>query len=240
MFVTSTDSAIENLRTRFANKPVFLEVIDAIYNLDQNRDIQEKRQARHRALQYIIEDEKLWRLKGGMETRARAKVECISKEEAKILAEKAHMEGGHWGREAIRNCAKCKSFGSTHLHSLLELITRRHPFELLVGDYLALPKGKGGYSTLGVYLDVFSQHTWVFKYKTAGSAKTMMNSLNGIFNTFTPSETFMTDGGKHFNNNAVQALCEARQCKLHIVVAYSPWVNGLVEGMNKLLLHILK
>jgi hypothetical protein len=169
-------------------------------------------------------------LKGRTETRARAKVECISKEEAKILAEKAHTEGGHWGRdtvkmalldrvcspkldasimEAIRNCTKCKSFGSTHLHSLLEPITRRHPFELLVGDYLALPKGKGGYSMLGVYLAVFSQHTWVFKYKMAGSAKTMMNSLNSIFNAFMPSETFMTDGGKHFNNNTVRTLCEA-------------------------------
>ena len=26
----------------------------------------------------------------------------------------------------------------------------------------------------------------------------------------------------------------------HIVAAYSPWVNGLVEGTNKLFLHILK
>ena len=26
----------------------------------------------------------------------------------------------------------------------------------------------------------------------------------------------------------------------HVVPAYSPWVNGLVEGANKLLLHILK
>jgi hypothetical protein len=28
--------------------------------------------------------------------------------------------------------------------------------------------------------------------------------------------------------------------KTHIVPAYSPWVNGLVEGTNKLFLHILK
>jgi hypothetical protein len=54
MFMMLTDLVIENLRTRFANEPVFLEVIDAIYNLDQNRDIQEKRRARHQASQYII------------------------------------------------------------------------------------------------------------------------------------------------------------------------------------------
>jgi hypothetical protein len=141
---------------------------------------------------------------------------------------------------AIRDCPKCKNFGPTHLHSLLEPITRRHPFELLVGDYLTLPKGKGGYSTLGVYLDTFSQHVWIFKYKTAGSAKTTLDSLTRIFNNFTASKTFMSDGGWHFNNDAVKMYCKSRKCKLHIVAVYSPWINGLVEGTNKLLLHILK
>ena len=28
--------------------------------------------------------------------------------------------------------------------------------------------------------------------------------------------------------------------KIHIVPAYSPWVNGLVEGTNKLFLHIYR
>lgn len=111
---------------------------------------------------------------------------------------------------------------------------------MLVGDYLSLPKGKSGYSTIGVYLDTFSQHMWAFKFKNAGNAKTMIESLKGIFSTFTPSETFMADGGKHFNNDAVRTFCEARRCKLHTVAAYSPWVNGLVEGTNKLLLHVLK
>jgi hypothetical protein len=61
--------------------------------------------------------------------RAQARVECVLREEARTLAVKAHLEGGHWGRdviktvlldhiwspklnasilEAIRACAKCK------------------------------------------------------------------------------------------------------------------------------------
>lgn len=39
----------------------------------------------------------------------------------------------------------------------MEPITCQHPFELLVGDYLTLPKAKG-FHTVGVYLDTFSQH----------------------------------------------------------------------------------
>jgi hypothetical protein len=57
---------------------------------------------------------------------------------------------------------------------------------------------------------------------------------------FAPWETFMSDGGKHFDNKEVRELCEEWGTKTHVVPAYSPWVNGLVEGTNKLFLHILK
>ncbi|KAG6807464.1 hypothetical protein H0H92_007364, partial [Tricholoma furcatifolium] len=56
----------------------------------------------------------------------------------------------------------------------------------------------------------------------------------------TPSEVFMTDGGPHFDNNAVRDFCQKHSCRTHITPMYSPWVNGLVKGTNKLLLHVLK
>lgn len=261
MLISPADPETDALRLRFAKEPLFLEVINALSNTHHEATLRDRRRAQHRSSQHIIEGGKLWRLRGGSATRARTKVECITKEEAIAEATKAHREGGHWGRDAIkmslldricspkldasiltviRDCAKCKNFGPTYVHSLLEPITRRHPFELLVGDYLTLPKGKGGYSNLGVYLDTFSQHVWVTKHKSAGSAKTTIEGLTRIFNGFIAPETFMSDGGKHFNNEAVKNFCESRACKLHIIAAYSPWVNGLVEGTNKLLLHILK
>lgn len=165
----------------------------------------------------LIEDGKLWRLRGGTAVRARSRVECVTKAEAKELAIKQHSEGGHWGCDAIKITLTDRIYSpkldASILHSLLEPITRRHPFELLVGDYLTLPKAKG-FHTLGVYLDTFSQHVWAFKYKTAGTAKTTTDSLGQIFRNFTAAETFMSDGGRHFNN---------------------AWVNGLVEGTNKIM-----
>ena len=107
----------------------------------------------------------------------------------------------------IAQCGQCKNFGGTHLHSLLDPITRRHPFKLLVGDYLSMPNGKGGYHTIGLYLDTYSQHVWAFKYKSAGSAKTTSDALSRMFHSFVPAETFMSDGGKHFDNNEVRDLC---------------------------------
>ena len=141
---------------------------------------------------------------------------------------------------AIKECRCCKGFGNTHLHSLLEPITCCHPWELLVADYLSISKGKGGFNNLGGYLDVCSQHISVFKYKTAGTGLTTVAALRHIGNTYTDPKMVMVDGGSHFNNHVVCKFCKEQGIKLHIVAKYLPWVNGLVEGTNKILLDILK
>ena len=208
----------------------------------------------------MIEDGKLWFVGGGTRARAVARRECVTKEEAMELARIEHEKGGHFHRDlikiallnkihtpyldqsivkAISDCARCKNFGGTHLHALLQPITRRHPFELLVGDYLSMPPGKGGYHTVGLYLDTFTQHVWGYKFKTAGMGKTTVKSLDNIYGSFAPAEVFMSDGEKHFKNNEVQQCCEKWGSRHHVVAAYSPWVNGLVEGTNKILLYIL-
>jgi hypothetical protein len=102
-----------------------------------------------------------------------------------------------------------------------------------------MPPGKGGYHTIGLYLDTFTQHVWGFKFKTAGTGKTTVKSLDDIYGGFAPAEVFMSDGGKHFKNNEVRQCCEKWGGRHHVVAAYSPWINGLVEGTNKILLYIL-
>ena len=191
----------------------------------------------------------------------RVKVECVTKEEAVKLARAQHLKGGHWQQDAIKralmdmiwspcldasiiqgikDCGHCKNFGGIHLHALLDPITRCHPFELLVGDYLSLLVGTSGYHTVGLYLDTCLQHVWGFKHKMAGSAKTTISGLSNIFQDFAPSETLMSDGGKHFDNEEVRRFCKRWGTETHVVAVYSPWVNSLVEGANKLMLHILK
>jgi hypothetical protein len=49
----------------------------------------------------------------------------------------------------------------------------------------------------------------------------------------------MSDGGKHFKNNEVWQCCKKWGGRHHVVAAYLPWVNGLVEGTNKILLYVL-
>jgi hypothetical protein len=142
--------------------------------------------------------------------------------------------------KAILNCSKCKGFGTTHPHSLLELIMRRHPFELMVADTLSLPKRKGGFTKAGLWVDIYSQHMWGTKLKSAATAKSSTKSYGDICDLFTASETLMTDGGPEFDNKELREACAGWGTKLEICPAYSPWVNKLLEGTNAILLNRLK
>jgi hypothetical protein len=164
--------------------------------------LRERKRVRHRAARYMIDEGKLWFVGGGTRMRAVAQRDCVTKEEAVELARVKHEKGGHFQRDlikialldkihipsldqsivkAISDCARCKNFKGTHLHALLQLITRQHPFKLLVGNYLSMPLGKGGFHTVGLYLDTFTQHIWGYKFKTAGTGKTTVKSLEDIF-----------------------------------------------------------
>jgi hypothetical protein len=50
----------------------------------------------------------------------------------------------------------------------------------------------------------------------------------------------MVDGGSHFNCNEVHEYCKSIGTKLHVVTAYAPWLNGLLEGSNGVLLNAPK
>ena len=228
--------------------------------LDHGKSLKVQKRAKHKAKGYMIEDGKLWRIGDGS-GRVRARLECVTKDETVKLAWEEHRNNRHfhWDNikaklldtitspkidqsitKAILDCVKCKGFGTTHLHLLLEPITRRHPFELMAADTLSMPKGKGGFTKLGLWMDVYAQWVWVTKLKTSATGKTSRKSYGDICDIFTASETLMTDGGPEFDNEELQAECSRRGTKLHICPAYSPWVNSLLEGTNSILLNHLK
>lgn len=185
--------------------------------------------------------------------------ECVTKLEALQLAReehaKLHMRHHHIRTQllvkiysplldmsiskAIMECRRCKNFGNTHIHALLAPITRKRPFQMIVGDYLSLPTGEGGFTKVGLYADIFAQRLWAFKSKTA-TGKNTVDSLRHIMQMFTAPETLMTDGGSHFNCNEVKTFCDENNIKLHVVAAYALWLNGLLEGSNGILLNALK
>ena len=93
---------MSQIRERFKDEPIFLEVIEALLDLDQGKSAKLRKRARHRASEYLVNEGKLWRVAGGHHGQACTRVECVTKEEAKTLAEKEHIHGGYWGRDAIK------------------------------------------------------------------------------------------------------------------------------------------
>lgn len=57
---------------------------------------------------------------------------------------------------------------------------------------------------------------------------------------FTAPETIMVDGGSHFDFTEIQDYCDSIGSKLHVIAAYTLWINGLLEGLNGILLNVLK
>lgn len=104
-------------------------------------------------------------------------------------------------------CPKCKSFGLMTWNSALQPIQQTQPFALVAGDYLLLPTRKGGFKTVGLYIDTYSGFIWGTKLKKAGTSKATITSLKKIFHDYATPRSFMSDGGSHFDNREVDQFC---------------------------------
>jgi hypothetical protein len=74
------------MRERFKDERIFLEVVDALLELDHGKSLRERKRACHRASGYMITDGKLWCVPGGKSVRSESRVECVTKAEAKEMA----------------------------------------------------------------------------------------------------------------------------------------------------------
>jgi len=96
--VTPTDGTdlTDTLETHFATEPLFLQVVLAIHDKDHALALRDRKRAQHCASEYQIDDGKLWHVGGKRSVRARARKECISQEEALVLAREIHATEGHF------------------------------------------------------------------------------------------------------------------------------------------------
>ncbi|QRV96890.1 Retrovirus-related Pol polyprotein from transposon opus [Ceratobasidium sp. AG-Ba] len=250
MYLLLDDDRTAALLNRFQEDEYFSEIITHLLfvakvdsPVDKESERDRKRRA-HRAEGYVIEDGKLW-LVGGKHARDGTKVECIPHNEGFALASSVHSAGGHFGRdltvltlqqeyhwprmqqhatEAVTTCPRCKNFGPRLLSALLRPITRARPFDPLVGDYVSLPEGHGGFKT-------------VLKPSTG---KFTVDALTKVSDLIARPKSFMADGGSHFDCDEVRQWCESQGTQPLMTPPYAPWANGLAEGTIKLLIGRLK
>jgi len=75
------------LKERFKDKPLHLDILDAITGFSSwEVTVHEKKCAQHRKTQYMLDDGKLWCVRGGSGMQVQARRECVSKVEAVELA----------------------------------------------------------------------------------------------------------------------------------------------------------
>ncbi|QRW10614.1 Retrovirus-related Pol polyprotein from transposon opus [Ceratobasidium sp. AG-Ba] len=144
------DTNTAALLKRFAGDPFFANILlHLVFDLAEDNkpassDEQRARKRRaHRAEDYLIEDGKLWLVRG-KGVKEGAKVECIPSSESQQLALAVHSAGGHFSRnmtiltlqlqyfwpklrrdviEAVTSCPRCKNFGPRLLSVHMQPIT---------------------------------------------------------------------------------------------------------------------
>ncbi|QRV88070.1 Retrovirus-related Pol polyprotein from transposon opus [Ceratobasidium sp. AG-Ba] len=266
MYHLVADTSIAELLERFGDDEYFSDILLHLLfendpeNPDSPEAEKERRRRAHKAEGYLIEDGKLW-LAAGKHARNGHRVECIPISEGQDLALSIHEAGGHFGRdmtvltlqqryhwprlrqhatEAVTTCPRCKNFGPRLLSALLKPITRARPFDLLVGDYVALPEGHGGFKTVLVIVDVYSRYLFAFPSRKPGTGRFTVDALEKISHLLMAPKTFMADGGRHFDCDEVRTWAASRGVQTLKTPPYAPWANGLAEGYVKLLVGRLK
>ncbi|QRW12455.1 Retrovirus-related Pol polyprotein from transposon opus [Ceratobasidium sp. AG-Ba] len=261
------DQETAQLLRRFANDPFFADILlHLVFDFAEDStaltadEIRAQKRRTHRAKEYLIEDGKLWLVRG-RGIKGDSKVECIPASEAKALALAVHSAGGHFGRditiltlqlryfwpelrrdivETVTSCPRCKNFGPRLLSAHMQPITQARPFDLLVGDYVSLPTGHGRFKTMLVLVDVYSRFMFTFPLKGPGTGKFTVDALLKISDVLLTPQTFMADGGSHFDCEEVCEWATARGVQPLKTPPYAPWTNGLAEGSIKLLIGRLK
>ena len=96
LFQIMTPTEHEALQIWFGNEPMFFLILEALSELEHGNDAREKRKAKHKARDYMIQDGKLWQIGDGKLARARLKRECVTEVEMVELAKDLHKKGGHF------------------------------------------------------------------------------------------------------------------------------------------------
>ncbi|QRW06987.1 Retrovirus-related Pol polyprotein from transposon opus [Ceratobasidium sp. AG-Ba] len=260
------DDPTAELIKRFEKDPFFSDILMHILfdSGDSSKlthdQLRAQRRLAHRAEGFVVEDGKLWAI-GGRHSNSTHKVECIPSCETQELALSVHCAGGHFGRDAgvlalqkayywpglrrdmtnaVITCPRCKNFGPRLLSAQLQPITRARPFDLIVGDYVSLPAGHGGFKCVLVLVDVYSRFIFATPLRGPGTGKTTVNALEKLSDGLLTPQSFMADGGSHFDCAEVHDWARSRNVQPLKTPPYAPWANGLAEGSIKLVIGRLK
>ena len=96
-----------------------------------------------------------------------------------------------------------------------------------------------GYSYILVIKDGYDSYVELVPC-IAASTPEAVAALIEWFKRYGIVPVWVSDQGTHFKNKVVADLCRQLKCKQEFVVAYSPFANGTVERVNRVVLAVLR
>jgi len=102
-----------------------------------------------------------------------------------------------------------------------------------------LPSSPEGFTTLLVFVDVFSGFVLLFPIETT-SAKCVAEKLLQVCTTFGFPAILQSDNGTEFTNDVVRELCELMKLDRRFIAAYNPRCDGKVERAIGIVVIIIK
>lgn len=113
------------------------------------------------------------------------------------------------------------------------------PNELLHFDILSMPLGSNVSQYVLVLKDDLSGFVELMECATADSEEVTAALLHW-FNLFGVVLQWISDQGSHFKSKVIEDLRRVLGGHHRFVVAYSPWANGTVEVVNRMVLRVVK
>lgn len=141
----------------------------------------------------------------------------------------------------LRGCPCCQKMRKCGAHSLdARHIISGSPFSELSIDVLKLPNPDAyGYQYIAVVVDNFSHWTSLVAMKNK-SAFEAARALLQVVGNFGAPLRLRSDGGSEFVNGVISSLTALMGIQQHVVLPYTPTVNGIVERANRAILERLR
>ncbi|SPO31487.1 uncharacterized protein UTRI_06617 [Ustilago trichophora] len=141
-------------------------------------------------------------------------------------------------RQVVKTCKTCQLYGLRN-RSVLDPIIVSSPMETWAMDFVSLPTSHGK-SKLLVIVDYFSRFLWAFPLAQARGQDVVRCLTTLRDHLAVLPKTIISDGGSHFDCAEVYDFLDDNDVGHHITPAYAPWVNGLVERNNGLIIQGLR
>ena len=134
----------------------------------------------------------------------------------------------------VSNCIHCvmSKSGQKVPRPLSLTLHATKPNEVVHFDFLYLGQSFGEMRYVLVLKDDLSSYVWLTTCESATS-EVAAREISRWIHTFTPMYIWVSDQGSHFKNRVMQHLANEHHIRHNFTVAYSPWINGTVENVNR-------